>query len=340
MAKQTFTTGQVLTAAQVTALQTNQYNQTVTTQTTSYVLVAADVGTRVYMNAAGATTITVNTGVFAAGDTVWLGNIGAGSCVVTAGTATVSKFSTASLTLSQYQGAYLYFVSTGVAILYSDSAGASTPLTTKGDLFGYDTANARIPIGTNNQVLTADSAQALGLKWATPTAVAASYSLINSGGTALTGAGTITVSGISGIGSLMVLVKGASSASASSEITMRFNSDSAANYNTFGMSNTVSTSYTVSNFSVANNLAATTIYWGRQDSSAAGAVYGFLNMTGCNSTGIKAYTAGSSGDGGSQGAAQNNLGGTYTGTSTISSVSIISSVGNFDAGTIYVYGSA
>ena len=97
-----------------------------------------------------------------------MGNIGAGSCVVTAGTATVSKFSTASLTLSQYQGAYLYFVSTGVAILYSDSAGSSIPLTTKGDLFGYDTANARVPIGTNNQVLTADSAQALGLKWATP----------------------------------------------------------------------------------------------------------------------------------------------------------------------------
>jgi len=166
MAKQTFTTGQVLTAAQVTALQTNQYNQTVTTVTTNYTLLAADVGTRVYMNAAGATTITVNTGLFAAGDTVWLGNIGAGSCVVTAGTATVSKFSTASLTLSQYQGAYLYFVSTGVAILYSDSAGASIPLTTKGDLFGYDTANARIPIGTNNQVLTADSTQALGLKWA------------------------------------------------------------------------------------------------------------------------------------------------------------------------------
>ncbi len=41
-----------------------------------------------------------------------------------------------------------------------------TPLTTKGDLFGYNTADARIPVGTNGQVLTADSAQALGLKWA------------------------------------------------------------------------------------------------------------------------------------------------------------------------------
>jgi len=41
-----------------------------------------------------------------------------------------------------------------------------TDLTTKGDLHGYSTSNTRIPIGSDNQVLTADSAQALGLKWA------------------------------------------------------------------------------------------------------------------------------------------------------------------------------
>ena len=39
-------------------------------------------------------------------------------------------------------------------------------LTTKGDLHGYSSENTRIPIGDNDQVLTADSAQALGLKWA------------------------------------------------------------------------------------------------------------------------------------------------------------------------------
>lgn len=43
-----------------------------------------------------------------------------------------------------------------------------TPLTTKGDLFGFDTADARIPIGANDTVLTADSTQSLGLKWAAP----------------------------------------------------------------------------------------------------------------------------------------------------------------------------
>lgn len=45
---------------------------------------------------------------------------------------------------------------------------ASSPLTTKGDLWGFSTVNARIPIGTDTYVLTADSTQALGLKWAVP----------------------------------------------------------------------------------------------------------------------------------------------------------------------------
>ena len=229
MAKQTFTTGQVLTAAQVTALQTNGYNQTVTTQTANYVLVAADVGTRVYMNAAGATTITVNTGLFAAGDTVWLGNIGAGSCVVTAGTATVSKFSTASLTLSQYQGAYLYFVSTGVAILYSDSAGASTPLTTKGDLLGFDTALNRVPIGTNNQVLTADSAQALGLKWATPTS--GGFTLISTT-TPTASTSVVTLSSIPGTYKhLLLSMQGIdSSGTSSNNIAVTFNGNTSTVY--------------------------------------------------------------------------------------------------------------
>lgn len=47
--------------------------------------------------------------------------------------------------------------------------GGGTPLTTKGDIFGFSTASARIPVGTNNQVLTADSTKTLGVKWATPT---------------------------------------------------------------------------------------------------------------------------------------------------------------------------
>jgi hypothetical protein len=45
-----------------------------------------------------------------------------------------------------------------------------TPLTTKGDLFTFDTADARLPVGTNGHILVADSATATGLAWAAPAA--------------------------------------------------------------------------------------------------------------------------------------------------------------------------
>jgi hypothetical protein len=168
MAKQTFTTGQVLTAAQMTSLQqTAMGGGEATAKTASYVLTAADAGTTVIMNAAGATTITVNTALFAAGDTVNIQNIGAGICTVTAGTATVNT--AGSLALNQYEGGVLYFRSTSASTFFDYvQTGAVSPLTTKGDVWGYSTLDARIPVGANNTVLTADSAQALGVKWATP----------------------------------------------------------------------------------------------------------------------------------------------------------------------------
>jgi hypothetical protein len=130
MSKQTFVANTILTAAQMNTLQTNDYNQTVSTKSVSYVLVAADAGTTVVMNAAGATTITVNTSLFTAGDTLTLSNIGAGVCTVTAGTATVS--SAGPLAIPQYGGGTLYFTSAGVSVYFPTAvtaAAASSGLT-------------------------------------------------------------------------------------------------------------------------------------------------------------------------------------------------------------------
>jgi hypothetical protein len=49
----------------------------------------------------------------------------------------------------------------------SGGGGSASPLTTKGDLFGHSTVDARVPVGSDGQVLTADSTQASGVKWAT-----------------------------------------------------------------------------------------------------------------------------------------------------------------------------
>jgi hypothetical protein len=126
MAKQTFTAGQVLEAADLTALQANDYNWTVDTKTDSYVLVAGDAGKRIVMNAATAKTITVNTSIFTAGDTVWIHNINTGTCTVTAGTATVNT--AGSLALAQWEGGALYFTSASTAIFFRGGPAPVNPV--------------------------------------------------------------------------------------------------------------------------------------------------------------------------------------------------------------------
>ena len=190
MAKQTFTTGQVLTSAQMTSLQSNDYNWTVSAKTANYVLVAADAGTRVTMNAAGATTITVNTSLFTAGDVLEIINIGAGTCTVTAGTATVTT--AGSLALTQWASGMLYFTSASAAIFLpsgktaSSAAGTfvSTSQTTASTSYvdlatvGATTlttgTSALVTVSCNAQNLTAGAIQYMGFAVSGATTTAAS----------------------------------------------------------------------------------------------------------------------------------------------------------------------
>ena len=70
---------------------------------------------------------------------------------------------------------------------------ANSPLTAKGDLFTYSTASAKLAVGANATVLTADSTQPTGLSWATPTS--GGMTLLST--TTMSGTST-TVSSISG----------------------------------------------------------------------------------------------------------------------------------------------
>lgn len=106
MARQTFTSGAVLTAAQMNTLQASVWSDDVNTQTgTSYTLVLTDAGKQVTLSNASAVTVTIplNSSVaYAVGVRILLINLGAGVVtVVGAGGVTVAH-ANADLTITQY----------------------------------------------------------------------------------------------------------------------------------------------------------------------------------------------------------------------------------------------
>ena len=117
MARQTFTSGQVLTAAQMTTLQASVWEDDVNAQTgTSYTLVLTDAGRQVTMNNASASTLTVplNSSVaFATGTVIKVIQLGAGTVTITptAGVTFTTPYNlvggNTTFPMSQYQLAFL-----------------------------------------------------------------------------------------------------------------------------------------------------------------------------------------------------------------------------------------
>jgi len=209
------------------------------------------------------------------------------------------------------------------------------PSTTLGDIeYRSSTANTntRLGIGSTGQVLTVAGGVP---SWATAGAAAPSFSLLNTGGTALTGSTEITISGISGQNQLFLQITDASSANANSSFFVRLNGDTGANYTSLGGQMQSSPEPT-------NNVDTTAgLLLCPMSNNAASAISASILLNGCNSTGFKVgMTAGGSSSAGGNNGSIVTTGGIYKGTSVITSISVRSSTGNFDAGTLYVYGSA
>jgi hypothetical protein len=119
------------------------------------------------------------------------------------------------------------FPGTSVASLGVDNAGniititggtGSSPLTTKGDLYTFDTTNARLPVGANGEILIADSTTTTGLKWGTapstgltsvgltmPTAFTVTNSPLTANGTIAVSLTGLSTQYIDGTGNLQTL---------------------------------------------------------------------------------------------------------------------------------------
>lgn len=240
-------------------------------------------------------------------------------------------------------------VQAGVGISIASGTGpipvitnSSTDLiTTAGDLL-YGTAAdtvARLGIGTAGQVLKVNSG-ATAPEWGTAAGGAANWSLLNSGGTTLSGAATITVSGISGADKIMILVQSAVGTGAQNAVFVRLNTDTGSNYYRYGTEVEFASSYAASNLNVSGG-ATTGIRLFGHSTNANSKGSGYCLITGCNTSGVKVFTesAGADAAGGSS-SSQTNLGGYYDSASAITSISLFNNTANFASGTVYVYTSA
>ena len=203
----------------------------------------------------------------------------------------------------------------------------ATAITTAGDLIkgtGSGTFD-RLGIGSTGQVLTVAAGAP---SWATPGANQ-TWTLLNAGGTALSGSST-SISGISGKDQIYVHILQAQASSATT-VQVTLNADTASNYNSVGQRHFISTTTphagTVS--ASLNSNFPLGITAGSENFS------GGVMIFGAATTGIKMVQV--NGADGTTNGSGNTLTGFYQGTSAISSIEIKLGGGTWNAGTVYVY---
>jgi hypothetical protein len=224
----------------------------------------------------------------------------------------------------------------------TDASGIpATIFDAKGDIIAASAADtaARLAVGANDTVLTADSTEATGLKWAAVSGASKNYTLVNAGGTALSGSST-AISGLSSYDNLLIIVSGASFTAAGQGLYMTVNTVTSANsYTRYGQRITYASTYAASNAGVFNAANGTEIQLNSMSSNAASAISGGISILGARGTGVKPYivTTGATAAGGND-AEQVSYMGVVNATTAISSIEIIGIAATFDAGTVFVYG--
>ena len=242
---------------------------------------------------------------------------------------------TSALSAVLAEGMMSYLQDTNAVQVYNGSSwvavGGSSPLTTKGDVYTFSTVDARLGVGANGTVLTADSAEATGLKWATP-AAGGGMTLINTGGTALTGA-SVTVSSIPGTYKhLYVIMEDVYQATTAGGIKMRFNSDTGSNYTFSGVRNINTTLAGTSSTTTSIQLETRTGSTNTANKKAQVQVW-LPRYTNTTPKALHSQSYGHDDTNPSNFA----VSATYVGGSAISSITVFGDY-NFSGGTIYVYG--
>lgn len=230
---------------------------------------------------------------------------------------------------------------TDLDFTWTADSGFANPMTTTGDIIYSSSGStpARLGIGTAGQVLKVNSG-ATAPEWGAAGSEK-TYSLINTGGTALTGATTITISGLSGYSAFFVLLRQVSSANAYSTISIKPNSAGAGARARHRLE--PGSSYSVGIYNADSSVGGSTsgvIELLSLGSNASQVGHISVHIYGGGSTGLKAWA----GQGAAQYDASANSQNMYVGSglidpgAAISSIDIISSTGNFDNGTAYIYG--
>jgi hypothetical protein len=217
----------------------------------------------------------------------------------------------------------------------TDATGMTNPMTTTGDIIYSSSGStpARLGIGTTGQVVGISAGVPA---WTTPGGTGG-YTLLNAGGTALSGNAAVTVSGITS-NDLLVYVTGAATTGTNVSMDYRFNS-STTNHYAAGLRIIGASAYAASNFDQAQSINGGLIPMSYTSSTASRPSRGFLMVQACKSTAIKPlWFAGANDGGAGTGQWSYSGGGYYDEAAAITSVSLRLGSGNFSAGTLFVYG--